>query len=86
MKQTLLTAPRDPTTQHQDLGKPARSHKHQGGNSSIKNWTPTTAPRGILVKPELRRDTKTKDKHLCVRGRLTVRLSESTARPSELPG
>jgi len=27
MKQTLLTAPRDPTMQHQNLGKPAR-HKH----------------------------------------------------------
>jgi len=25
MKQTLLTAPRDPTMQHQNLGKPARS-------------------------------------------------------------
>jgi len=54
----------------------------------------TVRPSGLpdetrfLVKPELRRDTntKTKDKNLCVRGRLTVRLSESTARPSELPG
>jgi len=29
MKQTLLTAPRDPTMQHQNLGKPARSKTHQ---------------------------------------------------------
>jgi len=28
MKQTLLTAPRDPTMQHQNLGKPARSQTH----------------------------------------------------------
>jgi len=54
------------------------------------NCTAVRAPRRnkISSKPELRKDTntKTKDKHLCVRGRLTVRLSESTARPSELPG
>ena len=29
MKQTLLTAPRDPTMQHQNLGKPAQSQTHQ---------------------------------------------------------
>jgi len=38
MKQTLLTAPRDPTMQHQNLGKPARiTNTHKKGETPRKS-------------------------------------------------